>query len=490
MTQAEDVPRAQDSDALAFLPAWRLRELIRDGAASPVGLVRSCLDRIAALEPSIHAFITVMADQALAEAASAERAAASGERTGPLHGIPVVLKDDVWVKDVPCTAGSRVLEGFVPSEDSIVAERLRAAGAIILGKTNLPEFAGFIRSVSLVAEDCRNPWDRSRTSGGSSGGSAASVAAGMVPIAIGTDGGGSIRLPAALCGVVGLLPSKGLVPSYGSVTYGHCFSGPITRDVRDAATLLQVLAGSDERDPWAQRWAPQTDGPIDYLAGLDDGVTGMRLAWSSDLGFVRPRDPRVVDVTHEAAEVLAGLGASLDEPQDAAIGDIAGRAYSIARQGAAAHDEGPVLYLQSPEWAALMRDPANQALLCPYDQESGRRVAPGAALSYAQAIAARERVAEQFQKLFSRYDVLLTPTIGETAPPITDELVWPFTATYYTAYTNAANFCGLPGISVPAGMVDGVPVGIHILGRAGAEATLLRVARALELARPWPHPPI
>jgi Asp-tRNA(Asn)/Glu-tRNA(Gln) amidotransferase A subunit family amidase len=468
-----------------WLPAWRLHELLRSRVISPVELVAAALARIERLEPSLHALLTVVGEQALREAREAEAAIGRGELRGPLHGIPVVLKDDIWVEGIRCTAGSLLLEDFVAQENSVVAERLRAAGAIVLAKTNVPEFSSFYRTVNRLMPECRNPWDTTRTCGGSSGGPAAALAAGMVPAAIGTDGGGSIRLPAALCGVVGLLPTKGLVPGYGSFTWGHCTIGPMARDVRDVALLLQSIAGADARDPWALR----TELP-DYTAHLEDGVEGMRLALSPDLGSVEPREPRILDVVREAASALAGAGATIEETGAAAVGDLSGRAYRFARKGAAAHGEGPVLLRDSIPFRLLTDVPEKRAMLCPYDQESGGHIAPAWAMSYEEAIAAREQIQGQLGAIFKRHSALLTPTFGETAPPITDELVWPFPARYWTGYTDVANFCGLPALSVPAGLVDGLPVGLQIIGPAGSDDVVMRIGHALQTARPWHHPPL
>lgn len=471
------------AEELTLIPAWNLREHLQSHALSPVDLVKACLDSIDRLEPSIHAFITVLADEALADAAAMERAIMKGNTSGLLQGIPVVLKDDLWVKGTRCTVGSLLLQDFRPLEDSTVATKLRAAGAIILGKTNMPEFASFFRSVSRLAPDCRNPWDLSRTSGGSSGGSAASVAAGMAPLGIGTDGGGSIRLPSALCGIVGLLPTRGLVSNYGSVTAGQGFAGPMARNVRDVATLLQVIAGGDERDRWAYPSKPQ-----DYLAQIDGGVRGMRMAWSSSLGHVEARDARVINSARSTAQVLEGLGASVEETSDANIGDVQA-AWFVIRDGASAHDDGPVLFRDTPEYAALLEE-SGRDKLCSYLTRAGRsqRSAEISAMTYEDAVRIRRRTAVKLNALFEQYDVFLTPTFGEIAPRITDAWEWPFPARFYSGYTNFANLCGLPAISIPAAHIDGLPTGLQVIGRAGSEATLLRVARALEGAQPWPSP--
>lgn len=467
------------ADEYAWTPAWKLRDLLVKRELSAVELTTMCLERIERVEPSIHAFISLMADRALTDARAADAAIMDG-KTGPLHGIPVTLKDDIWVTGARATAGSLLLEAFLPPEDSVVAERLRRAGAIIVGKTNLPEFAGFTRTMNHVAPECRNPWDTTRTTGGSSGGSAASLAAGMVPIAVGTDGGGSTRLPAALNGVIGLYATKGLIPNYGSFTYGQCDMGPMGRDVRDVAELLQVMAGPDERDPWCR----QLSVP-DYLSHLNAGVRGMRMAWSSDFGHIIPLDRSVVSAVRDAAATFERLGATIEEHADAGVGDVAAAYYTVKPRHFE-HGEGPLQYRSSAEYRKLVEEPEKLALLCPYEREPS---SSGVKLSYEEAAATRRRARGQFADLFARYDVLLTPTISAVAPPITNDWSNPFPDIYhqYICYTVAANFCGLPAISVPAGTINGLPIGIQILARPFDESTLLRVSRALEMAAPWTH---
>src|SRR5436190_16437438 len=239
-------------DELRWTSARELRRLIAERQISPVDVITACLARIEALEPMLHAFITVVGDRALDDAKRAEAAVQRGDELGPLHGVPIALKDEAWTADIPSTGGSLLFKRFVPSHDGTVTERLRRVGAVVIGKTNLPEFAAWPRSKSRLAGESVNPWDTTRISGASSGGSAAAVAAGIVPLAIGSDGGGSTRIPSALCGVVGLFPTPGRVPSYGSFSYSTEGSlGPIGRNVGDIAVLQQVIAGPDPRDALA-----------------------------------------------------------------------------------------------------------------------------------------------------------------------------------------------------------------------------------------------
>ena len=240
------------TEELTWKSARELRRLIAARQISPVDVVTACLARIEALDPTLHAFITVVGDRALDDAKAAEAAVQRGDELGPLHGVPVALKDEAWTADIPSTGGSLLFKRFVPSHDGTVTARLRRAGAIVIGKTNLPEFAAWPRSKTRLVGEAVNPWDTTRISGASSGGSAAAVAAGMVPLAIGSDGGGSTRIPSAFCGVFGLFPTPGRVPSYGSFSYSPEGSlGPIGRHVADVALLQQVIAGPDPRDALA-----------------------------------------------------------------------------------------------------------------------------------------------------------------------------------------------------------------------------------------------
>jgi Asp-tRNA(Asn)/Glu-tRNA(Gln) amidotransferase A subunit family amidase len=238
-------------DELRNMPAWEVAALVKARTVSPVEVVEASLARIEALDPVLHAFITVATDRAVRRARWAEEAIRRGEDVGPLHGVPIALKDEAWTAGMPATAGSLLFKKFVPAHSGAVSERLERAGAVIIGKTNMPEFAAWPRSRSRLAGEAVNPWDPSRISGASSGGSAAAVAAGLVPVAIGSDGGGSTRIPSALCGVVGLYPTPGRVSCYGSFSYSPLGSlGPIARNVRDVALVEQVIAG---RDPGKKR---------------------------------------------------------------------------------------------------------------------------------------------------------------------------------------------------------------------------------------------
>ncbi|HWP28714.1 MAG TPA: amidase [Chloroflexota bacterium] len=459
---------------LALLPLAALADRLRRRELSPVELTRVYLDRIAALDPTLRAFITVTAEQALAEAAAAEREIAAGQYRGPLHGIPLAFKDLFYTAGVRTTAGSRILADFVPAEDATVVARLRAAGALCLGKTNLEEFAYGATSINPHYGACRNPWDPARITGGSSGGSAAAVAAGLCAASLGTDSGGSIRQPAALCGLVGLKPTYGRVSRHGVVplSWSQDHVGPMTRTVRDAALVLQAIAGHDPRDP-ASSPAPVPD----YLAPLEAGVTGLRLALPRDFFFDHV-DPAVEAAVRAAAGVLERQGATLEEVPFPQAAPAATAGATILFTEAAAYHE-PWLRTRPQDYGPLVL----------------ARLRVGATLlatDYVKAQRARSRLVAQALALFERFDALLTPTVPIAAPRQDESVVrWPDGTEEdirgaTLRYTRPFNLLGFPALSVPCGFTpDGLPIGLQIVGRPFAEATVLRVARAYEAATTW-----
>jgi aspartyl-tRNA(Asn)/glutamyl-tRNA(Gln) amidotransferase subunit A len=461
-------------DELSWWPAWRLADEIAAKRLSPVELAAHVLQRIEELDPLLNAFLTVTPEVSLEQARAAERAVVRGDALGPLHGVPVSIKDSLWTQGVRTTCGSLHFEQFVPTEDSTAAERLRAAGAVLVGKTNVPELCAFGRTVNRLRAECVNPWDPTRIPGASSGGAAASVAAGITPIAVGTDGGGSIRLPAALCGIVGMLPTTGRIPGYG-VIGGTPASriGPMTRDVRDNALLLEVLSGGDPRDP---RSLP---GPSPaFAATLGDGVRGLRMAWTADFGHLPVHEPEVVETARRAAYRLAEAGARVDE-LDRPIDDARWLITVLE---------------QTEEFVALLRsffdDPDKAAQLSGFwFDPSNTGAGPDASTSrdeeLRRARTEAARIADAFTALFDDYDVVLSPTFGRVAPRIPPGWEWPVPMEEWIAYTYLTNMTGTPAVSVPCGFVDDLPVGLQVMGRTGDESTILRVAAALEAVQPW-----
>ena len=466
---------AADTD-LAFTPAWQLRAWFAARKLSPLEYAQFLVARMERLA-HLGAFITTFPEQLLDQAKAASQA--SGDDLTMLHGLPVSVKDVLYTKGQRTTLGSRLFADHVPEVDSVACEQVRRHGGIIFAKSNTPEFAMNRRSFNLVSREAVNPWDTTRTSGGSSGGAGVATAAGLGPLAVGTDDGGSIRLPAAFNGVFGLLPSRGRVPNgAGEFSSGTMIVGPVTRDVRDAAMLLQAMAVVDRRDPLTM-----TEPAPDYLATLDDGVKDLRIAWSADLGRVFPEEPDIVPICHEAARAFRSLGARYSEPairiEDTHDPFEPDPEYAHSQVFARVRAANPD-HLDTFTWISRL-PPEKYAQLSLYIRD---RAEHPTALDYAMSILpeVRYRRKDRLDELFRDIDLLLTPTITRRAFTCGTGTVsiW-----QYTAYTHIVNVAGYCAASVPAGFHLGMPVGLQIIGRPGEEALVLRAARALERDRPW-----
>ena len=469
-------------DNVAFAPASELREMIGEKQVSPVELTALYYERIDRLDSQLHAYLTLCRDEAMQAARDAESAVMRGDDLGALHGVPISIKDLELTKGVRTTSGSLVFKDRIPDEDSIVVERVKASGAIILGKTNTPEFGHRGTTENRLGDACRNPWNTERTPGGSSGGAAAALAAGLCAISTGSDGGGSVRIPASFCGLYGIKPTQGRVPRYGgraapTVANQLSQSGPITRTVKDSAILLQALAGPDARDAGSLR-----DTPADYVAALDRDVSGLRIGWSPDFGYAAV-DPDVVDVCGEAAQVFGELGCevsdsgfALDAPQEAfrvlfAVNTYASSGYLLHEHG----DDLTGYFRANMEYAATLT-----------------------AADYARALGELDAVKAQFDKYFDDFDLLLSPTMAVPAfeieqhpTSIGGQEVDPFFG--YLPFTYPINAIGHTAASVPCGFSsDGMPIGLHIVGRHGDEETVLAASAAFERAMPWAEnrPPV
>ncbi len=462
---------------LCFTPAIELARLIRRRTLSPVEITRAVLGRIEELNGRLGAFVLVHAERALRDARQAEQAVMAGQPLGPLHGVPVSIKDNLWTAGDRTSFGSRLLAAFVPPEDAPSVARLRAAGAILIGRTNLPEFAWRGSTDNPLFGESRNPWDLTRTPGGSTGGGAAAVAAGLGPLALGSDGAGSIRIPASFCGLVGLKPTFGRVPMYpaagGNELVAHVC--PLARVVRDAAQMMSVIARYDSRDPFAL-----PDDGVDYLAACDEPLGGarrrsaIRVAWSANLGFA-PVEAETQEIAGAAARAFTDAGLAVEEacPDLGDPGSILQTLYGSAQAGA--HAARP------PEEKAKM-DPA---LVAYAEASAGLAVA-----DYLQAVVARQKLVDALRRFFERYDLLLTPTLGLPAFPL--GLVGPHDvagrAVPHLGWTLCYpfNYSGQPAVSVPAGWTaSGLPVGLQIVGRRLEDALVLRAAATLETLRPW-----
>ena len=459
---------------LCYTPATELARAIRERRLSPVEVVEAVLARIEAIEPRLNAYCTVAADQARAAAREAERRVARDERLGPLHGVPVSFKDLTSTAGIRTTHGSRIFENNVPTEDAAVVERVKAAGAIVLGKTNTPEFGCKGVTDNAIFGPTRNPWNLQMIPGGSSGGAAAAVAAGLGPLAEGTDLAGSIRIPAAACGVVGLKPSPGRVPRHPAANGWSTLSvsGPLARTVRDTALLFGAMCGPDERDPAS---LPSTGE--DFLAACDEPLGRLRIAWSPDLGYAAV-DPGVLAITTEAARVFDGLGCDFEQasPDIADPEELFVRITAPLRAAAVGH--------HLAEWADQM-DPILVARLRVADELSS--------VEYERQFHHRTELYQAVRRFFERYDLLLTPTLA--LPPFPLDAAYPpaeiagrptRSPVAWFPFTFPFNLTGHPAISVPAGWTDdGLPVGLQIVGPRHAEATILRAAATFEAARPW-----
>ena len=464
---------------LAFTPATELRELIASGEITSVELTEMYLSRIDSLDGQLNSHLTLTPDIALAQARRADEATARGESLGALHGLPISLKDLHMTKGVKTTGGSLAFADRVPDADAACVEKILDAGAVMLGKTNTPEFGLLGANENRLGEPCRNPWNTERTSGGSSGGAGAAMAAGLCALATGGDGGGSIRIPASFNGIYGIKPTQGRTSSYTGVDTPPVANivsqqGPMTRTVEDTALLLQVMSGYDPRDPSSLRQ------PVpNFMAALDRSVEGLRIGWTPDFGY-HPADAEVTASAEAGANVFAEMGCSveesdlsLDNPFDTWIVFFAGNGYAV--------------------YGHLLDDPDD-----PLTWYGRWAIEWGARLTmtdYIRALGERNRMIQQFMDQFDKFDLLLSPTMGTTAfsteqypETVGRREPYPIPAWGFLPYTHPINTIGFTAASVPCGFdSDGMPIGLHIIGKPGDEETVLAASRAFEEARPWAH---
>jgi aspartyl-tRNA(Asn)/glutamyl-tRNA(Gln) amidotransferase subunit A len=456
---------------LAYTPATDLIARIRSKALSPVEVTRAVLKRIEQTNPRINAFVTVTGDTALVAARAAESAVMKGERLGPLHGVPVSIKDLALVKDVPAKFGSAVFEQRIGEVDAPFVRRLREAGAILTGKTSTPEFGWKALGDSPLTGITRNPWNPAMTSGGSSAGAGAAAAAGLGPLHQGSDGAGSVRVPSAFCGIYGLKPTFGRVPMWPvSNTDSASHVGPMTRTVADAALMLAVMAGPDDWDRQSLD-AP----PADYVGRLRDGVKGLRVGWSLDLGCCRV-DPEIGQVARSAAEAFQELGSTVEDAK-VSLPDTREMIHLMWN----AHYAGN--YAPFLEKFRARMDPGLVAAL-----EDGRRYT---AEAYVEMRGRKHAYCDAVRALFDTYDLLLTPTVsvaafevGRLNPAHFPQHAWDWFP--WAGFSYPFNFTGQPAATVPAGFTaSGMPVGLQIVGRRLADLQVLQASAAFEEARPW-----
>jgi aspartyl-tRNA(Asn)/glutamyl-tRNA(Gln) amidotransferase subunit A len=462
------------------MDAIALAEAIRKKKLSPVEVVDAHLERMDALEPIIHSFSLATPDEARRDARELEARIMRGEEVGPLAGVPIGIKDLVCTAGITTASGSIAYKDFVPEEDDVVVERVKKAGAIIVGKTNVPEFGYSGASHNPVFETTRNPWNTDMTPGGSSSGSGSAVASGEVPFAVGSDGGGSVRIPAAHSGIYGIKASMGRVPLYPGCrderypglssweTLEHI--GPMSRTVADSALMLSVMAGPDPRD---RHSLPAAD--FDWMKCLDGDLKGLRVAYSPDWGYAAV-DPRVRKVVDEAVKVFeTDLGCTVEianpgwsDPFAAFWGivamdtDLKGMREMVEKHGAQ----------MSPHLVEFIRH-------------------PWTAEELTNAAMTRKAVVNKMWKFMSKYDLLLTPTLA--VPPFPVHCQGPeridgrmVASTQWLAFTYPINLTGQPAASIPAGFTDDeLPIGLQIVGRHLADPMVLKASAAFERARPW-----
>jgi aspartyl-tRNA(Asn)/glutamyl-tRNA(Gln) amidotransferase subunit A len=474
---------------LTHLTAHELTDAYRAGATTPSAVTDAHLARIEKIDGRVHAYLTVTKGQAHAAAAASDARYRAGKPLGPLDGVPISYKDVLSTRGITTTCGSRILEHWVPPFDATVVERLAAAGVVPIGKSNMDEFAMGSSTEHSAFRPTANPWDLARVPGGSSGGPSAAVAADLATVSLGTDTGGSIRQPAAFCGVVGLKPTYGRVSRYGLVAFASSLDqvGPFARDVRDAAAVMQVIAGRDPRD------ATSVDAAVpDYAAALAQDVRGLRvgLLEYATAGM----DPDVQRAVSAAIDVLKTLGATT-QPVTLPTADYGLAAYYIIAPAEASSNlaryDGVKYGLR--ERGKDLIDMESRTRAAGFGAEVKRRIMLGTyALSagyydayYGKAQKVRTLIRGDFDRAFEAVDVIVGPTTptcafkhGEREDPL---------AMYMNdIFTIPANLSGNPGISVPCGFsTTGLPIGLHIVGRSFDEATLLRVAHAYEQATPW-----
>jgi len=461
---------------ICFVPAVELVRLYRARQTSPLEVMEAVLARIDAVNPAVNAYVTVAHESALAEARRATQALRRrATPLPPLHGVPVSIKDLTSTKGIRTTWGSVFFKDHVPDKDDLVVERLKAAGAIVVGKTNTPEFGAGGNTFNALFGATRNPWNAALTSGGSSGGAAVAVACGMGPIAQGTDLGGSVRVPASFCGVLGLRPSPGLVPAYPKTLAWDTLSviGPLARTVGDVALMLSAMAGPDDRAPISY----EVDTSEFVRAVKAPSVNGWRIAWAPDLHGLLPVDEEVARVAQSATHVFQSLGAKIEtaSPDFSGIKDIV--------RGTRALTMTALQLDKLPAWREqLQKDLARDIDLAL--TRSAQDVAHSEVLRTALWHRVREFMASR--------DLLVLPTVA--IPPFPVEQPYPaeihgkvldnYTEWFYLTY--AITLTGLPAISVPCGFTrSGLPIGLQIVGRRRQEAAVLRAAAALEAAAPW-----
>jgi len=469
----------KQEEALAFATMEQLGSLLAKRKVSPVEITEIFLRRIERLNPSLNAYLTVTAERALADARRAEKEMAGNRRSRnasrPLLGIPIALKDNLWTRGIRTTAGSKILHDFVPTEDATAARKIARAGAILLGKTHMHEFAYGITNHNEHYGPAHNPWALDRISGGSSGGSAVAIAAGLCAASVGTDTGGSIRVPSGLCGIVGLKPTFGRISVFGTIPLAPTFDhvGPLARSVPDAAILLGLLAGRDPLDPTSSPHRVEN-----YRAALQKPLRKFRLGRPREFYWDK-LDDEVRRATEAAVRDLEKHGAEIREISLPHVRDSNEAATNISLAEARRVHEAAGYF---PASAAEYSEDVRQRI------EAGGQVT---AIKFLEGLEMRQRILAEFDAAFREVDAIVAPAVPVPAPLISAEFVQIAgervgVRPALVGMNRPANFTGLPAMSVPCGFTrEGLPIGLQLIGRAFDESTLLRIAYSYERSHDW-----
>ncbi|AVX32145.1 aspartyl/glutamyl-tRNA(Asn/Gln) amidotransferase subunit A [Carboxydocella thermautotrophica] len=474
--------------SLHTLTVEQASKMLAQGEISSVELTRAILDRIEQVDNQVQAFVTVTREQALAQAEEIDRRRQQGEELGPLAGIPFALKDNMCTRGIRTTCSSKILHNFIPPYNATVWDKLQAAGAVLVGKTNLDEFAMGSSTENSGFFPTHNPYDLERVPGGSSGGSAAAVAAGEALFSLGSDTGGSIRQPAAFCGLVGLKPTYGLVSRYGLIAFASSLDqiGPFARTVRDCALITQTIAGHDPKD------STSAGLPVpDYLQALEGGVKGLKVGVPREYYQVEGIQPEIRAAVEKTIKALEDLGAEVGECSLPHTRYALATYYLIAPAEASsnlARYDGVQygLRVEGEDIVEMYKKTRSQG----FGPEVKRRIMLGTyALSsgyydayYLKALKVRTLIKQDFDQAFARFDVLLSPTTPTVAFKFGEKAADPISMYLSDIFTMSSNLAGIPAISIPVGLTDGLPVGVQFMGKAFDEATLFRVSYAVEQA--------
>lgn len=479
------------------MTALELGKRIQSGDITAVQAAEASLARIKAMEPSIHAYVTVNEEKTMEQAGKVQAEIEAGRLSGPLAGVPVAIKDNMCTEGMRTTCSSRILENFIPAYTAQAVANLEQAGAVILGKTNMDEFAMGSTTETSAFGVTRNPWNPEHAPGGSSGGSCAAVAAGECFYALGSDTGGSIRQPSSFCGVTGIKPTYGTVSRYGLIAYGSSLDqiGPVAKDVSDCAAVLEVLASHDPKDSTSME---RSD--CDFTAALSEDVRGMRIGIPESY-FGQGLDQEVKDAVLEAARVLGEKGAIV-ETFDLKLVEYAIPAYYVIASAEASSNlsrfDGVKYGYRAPEYEGL-HSMYKKSRSQGFGPEVKRRIMLGSfVLSsgyydayYLKALRTKALIKKEFDRAFASYDVILAPAAPATAPRLGQSLGDPLKMYLGDIYTISVNLAGLPGISLPCGLDSkGLPIGLQLIGDCFKEKSIIRAAYAYEKAREWKLPPV